>query len=74
METPIDIIVAAQWYGVSQWLRFVSVGMNILLNVQKQAASFGEHPAVRLRDAVPRGADWFDCYGKRCHDINVERV
>ena len=75
METPMDKIIKAQWGYLDQYLRLMSVGIDMFQYVQRRQAEFiHDRYGMRLRDVIPNGADWFDCYGKRGHDINVERV
>jgi hypothetical protein len=32
------------------------------------------NPYIRFHDVNPGGADWFDHYGKRNHDVDVEKI
>ena len=44
-------------------------------NLLEQQAKILNHPSyIRLTDIIPTGASLLDHYGKRSHDVDVERV
>jgi hypothetical protein len=42
--------------------------------VESQHKLFCQHSYLRHQNIIPCGASWFDHYGKRNHDVDVEKV
>ncbi|MTJ80569.1 MAG: hypothetical protein F8N37_06065 [Telmatospirillum sp.] len=63
----------ALWNG---WIQLTCAGFNaynrLLLNQSRLLEH--HHTYFRCENLIPQGADWDDHYGKRLHDINVEKV
>ncbi|MDR3435482.1 hypothetical protein [Telmatospirillum sp.] len=71
--TPIFKMQIAIWEG---WMRLMLVGIGAYGHLWEQQAAILEHHHAWFRNGnvIPRGADWFDHYGKRNHDVDVEKV
>lgn len=75
----IDQLAAAQKFQFmlyESWLKLMLDGVKMYENFVEHQSKIMEHnmSALRKCDLPPCGADWFDHYGKRSHDVNIEHV
>lgn len=57
------------------WLSLFRANLQICEHLGAvQVKLFEEHPYFRINDAIADGADWTDHYGRRNHDIDIEKV
>ena len=75
MTTPYDPFFKLQlalWEG---WTRAVARNFCVCERMMEhQAKILDHHDYFRIHDAIYQGADWLDHYGKRNHDVDVEKV
>ncbi|HXP95433.1 MAG TPA: hypothetical protein VN809_01885 [Telmatospirillum sp.] len=75
MTTPYDPFFKLQialWEG---WVRAMSSGFCVCERLIDQQARILDHQDYfRFHNIIPQGADWLDHYGKRNHDVDVEKV
>lgn len=75
MTTPYDPFIKFQiafWEG---WIRFATDSCQAYGRViEHHNKILEQHGCFRFHNVIPQGADWFDHYGKRNHDIDVEKV
>lgn len=75
MLTPFEMFMQYQLALCDGWLRMMRESMDIYQHFLKEQTKMLNHPEyLRAKDLIPCGADWLDHYGKRCHDVDVERV
>lgn len=57
------------------WAKLMKDGLAAYQRVLAHQAMLLDQPSCfRARNMIADGADWFDRYGKRQHDVDVERV
>ncbi len=75
MTTPYESyfrMQLAMWEG---WTKLMAESFLACDRLVEHQTKMFEHPRfIRWHDTIPRGADWFDHYGHRAHDVDVERV
>lgn len=75
MTTPYDPFFKMQ---TALWEGWVHAMMDSLCACERllehQAKMLDHHHYFRFHNVIPRGADWIDHYGKRSHDVDVEKV
>jgi hypothetical protein len=75
MTTPNDPFLQVQialWEG---WVRVMTDSFGICERLYAhQAKMLDRHGYFRFHNVIPQGADWLDHYGKRMHDIDVDKV
>jgi hypothetical protein len=75
MMTPLDIILEVNQTVCGHWMRATCAGFSLVETLaQRQRHFVCGYAHARFRDSIPNGADWFDHYGHRSHDVNVEQV
>ncbi len=75
MVTPLEVMVKMQLAMCEGWAKLMIETFTGYERIFEQQAKLFEHPRfLRLQDKIPQGADWSENYGKRNHDVNVERV
>ena len=62
--------------ALAGWTAMLADGMHVWQRViDAQIAFLRQQEAfLRRHNEVARGADWTDHYGRRLHDVNVERL
>ena len=74
---PFLALVTLQFALMEGWVRFLAEGFEAYARLCDHHTKLVHHHHTnfyRLHDVSPSGADWQDHYGKRSHDVNVERV
>jgi hypothetical protein len=57
------------------WAKMVKDGFTAYERLVEHQSKIMAHPAyIRYHDVMPLGASWFDHYGKRTHDVDVEHI
>jgi hypothetical protein len=75
MATPMDAYVRLQLALCAGWARLITRSSQACADAIEHHAQILYPPRrTRLCNAIPDGADWFDRYGRRHTDIDVERV
>jgi hypothetical protein len=69
---PIFKLQLLIWQG---WMRVTVDSLSACQRLLEHQAKIFDHPSYfRSRNTVAHGADWADHYGKRNHDVDVEKV
>ncbi len=75
MTTPYEPLFKMQ---MALWEGWVHAATDSVVAYQRlweqQRKILDRHGYFRCRNIVPQGADWFDHYGKRHDDVDVEKV
>jgi|GEM_PF-4647189 len=75
MTSPMDFFLKTQTAMGEGMIKFVIQNMRSYEHCLALYSQWLNHPNfVRLQDFIPNGADWLDHYGKRHHDVDVEKV
>lgn len=75
MVNQFEAMLRLQIAMCAGWAKLCTDGFMVCETLASQQAKLLEHPKyLRLSDLIPDGASWFDHYGKRSHDVDVERV
>ena len=75
MLSPLEPFFRMQFTVWEEWAHFVANSVRAYERLaEHQANLLRHHPYIRFHDVIPGGADWFDHYGKRHHDVDVEKV
>ena len=57
------------------WVKLWKDSFTAYENLIEHQAKLLQHPNyIRLQDFIPNGASLLDHYGKRAHDVDVEKV
>jgi len=72
---PIETVLQMQLAAYAGWSKMLQESFAAYERLlQHQAKMFAHPPYIRLQNVIPNGASWFDHYGNRAHDVNVEKV
>lgn len=79
MSNAQEAVFTAWWSwiqdAVACWVRMFEAQFQLLHAWAPRRASDGEVPGVTLRRRTPRlGPDLKDHYGRRAHDVDVDRI
>lgn len=75
MQNHLEALLKIQIAMCEGWAKVMNESFTACERMLAHQAKIFEHPTyIRLRDDVPMGASWFDHYGKRAHDVDVEHV
>ena len=75
MVNQYDTLLKMQMAFWENWFKMVSDGCCGMEKLWAHQLKLFEHgPYVRLHDYIPNGASWFDHYGHRSHDVDVDKV
>ncbi|HVI50236.1 MAG TPA: hypothetical protein VM661_03400 [Candidatus Sulfotelmatobacter sp.] len=70
-ESMLKLQIAA-WEG---WVKLWKDGFTAYETLVAHQGKLLQHPSyLRFQDFIPSGASLLDHYGKRSHDVDVERV
>lgn len=69
---PFSKMQLALWKG---WMHAMTGSFYAYGRLMEHHAKIVEHhECIRVQDVIPQGADWLDHYGRRNHDVDVEKV
>lgn len=75
MTTPYDPFFKIQIALLEGWGRVMADSLDAYEKLLEHQAKILERQGYfRFHNVIPRGADWLDHYGKRNHDVDVEKV
>ena len=75
MTTPMDFYIKSQTAMGEGWLKCMQQNMRAYEHFLSLYVKWLNHQDfARFADFIPDGASWFDHYGKRAHDVDVEKV
>lgn len=76
MTNQLEVLVNMQVVLCKAWASMMTDGFGAYQRLlDHQIKLFTQHPSyIRLQDIIPQGPDLKDHYGKRAHDVDVERV
>lgn len=75
MDNQFETMLKLQMAMYQGWAKLMQDSMLSYQRLWEQQAKLFQHPSYfRFHDIVPMGASLLDHYGKRSHDVDVERV
>jgi hypothetical protein len=76
MSTQFESLFRWQVALCEGWIQMAALSFGAYERLWASQVKILEHQNAYFRSAniIPQGADWFDHYGKRNHDIDVEKV
>jgi len=75
MNNQFEALVKMQLSMCEGWAKLLQSGFSMYEALIVNQAKMFQHPAYfRYKDIIPQGADLLDHYGKRNHDVDVEKV
>lgn len=74
MVNPFVFVAQCQMAALEGWLRLANCAVNQFAQTMMLPQKLLDHPKHRHHNVAHRGADLNDHYGRRPHDVDVERV
>lgn len=75
MTSPVDFYLKSQTAMGESWMRCLQQNVRLAEHFVSLYAKWMNHPDfARFQYFIPDGASWFDHYGKRHLDVDVEKV
>ena len=75
MANQMDAFIKMQIAMCEGWAKLMSDNFTAYERLFQHQVQLFQHPSyIRLQDMIPMGASWFDHYGKRAHDVDVDHV
>lgn len=74
MVDPVMMVARYQMAMMEGWYRVATCAWHQYAKMMMMPQEMLHHPHLRLLDVPFRGPDLKDHYGRRAHDVDVERV
>lgn len=74
MFNPFLMMAQCQLAAFDGWMRVANCSWRQYGRMMQLPQELLNHPHYRMHDVCYRGADLDDHYGRRAHDVDIERV